>query len=125
MNYRGVIIEESLQDKLVLDKVKVVKTRIEKITLKHKTPWLSKWTLHAIEVEEADADTVASLLSKAIDTIHKSSWYADFKNDEFHYIIFYGKVFKVGKGDSYEDARSFGLSLGIPRYQISFERLKR
>lgn len=125
MNYRGVIIEESLDGRSVLDNVKTVKTRVEKVTPKHKTPWLTRWTLRTVEVKESDADKIADLLSKNIDTGHKSSWYVDFKNDKYHYIIFKGKVFKVSPGESYQEARNFGISLGIPKYQMGFERLKR
>ena len=124
MNYNGVIIEESLSNKSVLDKVKIVKTRVEQVTAKHKTPWLRQWTLHAVEINASDADNVAELISNSIDNEH-NSWYADFKNDKCHYIIFHEKVFKISRGNSYRDARAFGLSLGIPQYQMSFERLKR
>lgn len=125
MNYKGVIIEESLDDRSVLDNVKTVKTRVEKVTPKHKTPWLTRWTLHTVEIKEANGDAVADLLSKSIETDHASSWYADFRNDKYHYIIFRGKVFKVGDGDSYQQARAYGLSLGIPKYQMDFESFKR
>jgi len=36
----GVIIEESLEKKDILKKVKILKTKIEKVTTKHKTPWI-------------------------------------------------------------------------------------
>jgi len=45
-NYKGVIIEESFESKEVLKKVKIVSTKIEKVTEKHQTPWFSQWTLH-------------------------------------------------------------------------------
>ena len=40
-NFNGVIIEESLENKDVLQKVKILKTDVEPITEKHKTPGLS------------------------------------------------------------------------------------
>ena len=60
----------------------------------HKTPWLKQWTLHKVEIEENQAEDVAKNLSESLDSKH-SSWYADFKNDSFHYVIFYKKIFKV------------------------------
>jgi hypothetical protein len=51
MNYTGIIIEESLMDKSILDEVNIVKTEIEPVTEGHKTPWVKhdlypkKWTL--------------------------------------------------------------------------------
>ena len=126
MNYKGVIIEESLFDKSVLDNLTTLKTRHETVTPKHKTPWLTQWTLHTIEIPEEEMDSVADKLSDALETIH-SSWYIDFKNSDFHFIIFPSKVFKIDvlKHESYKSARDYGLSLGIPSYQMQFERLKR
>lgn len=50
------------------------------------------------------------------------SWYADFKNDSFDFIIFRNKVFKIdrSKKEQYDDVVKFGLSLGIPDYQLDF-----
>lgn len=127
MNYKGVIIEESLTDNSVLDKVRVIKTRIEKVTDKHKTPWIEKWTLRTVEIPEREADNVAKLLSESIDVTHESSWYVDFKNNRNHYIVFRDKVFKIDilKPFQYKEARDFGIRMGIPEYQMEFERLKR
>ena len=44
-NFNGVIIEESLENKDVLRKVKILKTDIEPVTEGHKTPWVKQWTL--------------------------------------------------------------------------------
>lgn len=43
MNYKGVIIKESLENNDVLKTVKILVTKIEPITEKHKTPWLKQW----------------------------------------------------------------------------------
>lgn len=37
-NYKGVIIEESLANRDVLKKVKILSTKVEKINDEHKTP---------------------------------------------------------------------------------------
>ncbi len=118
--FEGVIIEESLENKKVLDKVKIISTKVEKVTKEHKTPWIKKWTLHTIEIQESKADTVAEELSKSLDSTH--NWYADFKNDKTHFIIFRNKVFKIDrrKRKQYEKATQFGLKLGIPAYQLDF-----
>ncbi len=118
--YVGIIIEESLEKKDVLKKVKILKTKIEKVTEKHKTPWIKQWTLHTIKLSENQADAVAKDLSKSLDSEH--SWYADFKNNSFHYIIFRNKVFKVvrSKPEQYLGVTKYGLTLGIPDYQLDF-----
>ena len=120
MNYRGVIIEESLDDKSVLKEVKIISTKVEPVTDKHKTPWVKQWTLHTVEVPDEKAGDVADTLSHSLDSEH--AWYADFKNEEYHYIIYRNKIFKVDLQNPvlYRDTKQYGISLGIPEYQIDF-----
>lgn len=121
-NYQGEIIEESLGNKAVLKKMKILSKRIERITDKHKTPWLKQWTLDFIEIEEKNADDLTNEISKSFDSDHSGSWYADFKNDLYHYIIFPNKVFFIDRTNKsqYNDATKYGISLGIPDYQVDF-----
>ncbi len=121
MDYKGTIIEESLENKDILKDLTILKTRVEKVTENHKMPWFKQWTLHTFQIPENQAESIARKLGKAIDSKH-SSWYVDFKNKNFHYIIFKQKIFKVRR-DSEEDyakARRYGISLGIPEYQVDF-----
>lgn len=121
MNYKGVIIKESLENKGVLNDIVILSTKVEAVTEKHKTPWLKQWTLHAVEIPENRADETAEKISKSLDLEHGGSWYADFRNDKFHYVIFRDKVFKVDLRDpKYKDAMKYGISLGIPWYQLDF-----
>ena len=95
---------------------------MEEVTEKHKTPWLKQWTLHTIEIPEEKADEITEELGRFLETEH-TSWYADFKNDKYHYIIYSGgKVFKVDLKNPilYKEARTHGISLGIPEYQVDF-----
>lgn len=119
-DFIGVIIEESLENKDVLKGVKILKTKIEKVTEKHKTPWIKQWALHTVEIPENQAELVAKDLSKSLDSQH--DWYADFKNDSHHYIIFLNKVFFIDRRskEQYDEARKYGISLGIPEYQVDF-----
>ncbi|MBI2063993.1 MAG: hypothetical protein HYT65_03325 [Candidatus Yanofskybacteria bacterium] len=120
MNYKGVIIEESLEKADVLKDVVVVETKVESVTEEHKTPWIKQWTLHTVEILEERADQVAEKLSVDLDKEHE--WYADYKNDQYHYIIYRGKVFKVDLKNPvlYKDAKQYGISIGIPEYQVDF-----
>ncbi|MEK9176635.1 MAG: hypothetical protein AAB520_04305 [Patescibacteria group bacterium] len=122
MIYKGVIIEESLKNTSLLKEVNILETKVEKITSEHQTPWLKQWTLHTIEVPEEKAENVAEKLSKSLDYSHNSSWYADFKNDKYHFIIFRDKIFKVKLDDAegFKEAKQYGISLGIPEYQVDF-----
>ena len=121
-NYQGVIIEESLENKNVLRKVKIISTKVENVGEKHKTPWLSQWTLHTVEVLEDKAKKIAEEISKSLDCDHSGSWYADFKNKTHHYIIFPNKIFYIDRTSKkqYDEAKRYGISLGIPEYQVDF-----
>ena len=123
MIFTGIIIEESLDNKDILKRVKIVSTKIETVTPEHKTPWIKQWTLHTIEIPEQQADQIAKELSESIDAKHKSSWYVDFKNDKLHYIIFYCKFFKVNKNkkDQFYPVVNYAVSIGIPKYQLSYD----
>ena len=120
MNYKGIIIEESLEDKSVLKLVKILKKKVEEVTPKHKTPWIKTWTMDTVEISENKADLVAEKISENLDKEHK--WYADYKNQKYHYIIFRNKIFKVDLDNPilYKNAREYGISIGIPEYQVDF-----
>ena len=120
MSYRGTIIEESLQDKAILKEISILRTRVAKVTERDKTPWLEKWTLHTVEIPEEKAGEVAEELGQALESEH--SWYADFKNATHHYIIFRNKIFYIDRHneEEYQQAREYGISLGIPKYQVDF-----
>ncbi len=122
MNYKGVIIEESLDNKDVLKDVIILSTKIEQVIEKHATPYLKQWTLHTVEILEEKADEIVEKLSNDLETKH-TNWYADFKNDKYHYIIYSGgKVFKVDLNNPilYKEAKEYGISLGIPEHQVDF-----
>ena len=121
-NYQGVIIEESLENKEVLKKIKIISTKVEPITEEHKTPWLLRWTLYTVEISDNMAKEIAEKISKSLDRDHGGSWYADFKNDTHHYIIFRDKIFCIDRKnkEQYDEAKRYGISLGIPEYQVDF-----
>lgn len=119
-HFTGTIIEESLEKKDVLREVKIIETKVEKAIEEHKTPWIAQWTLHKVEIPEEDVDMIAEKLSASLDSKH--DWYADFKNDTLHYIIFRNKIFRIdrSKPEEYDAATQYGLTLGIPSYQLDF-----
>lgn len=120
MNYKGSIIEESLENKEILKKINITSTRVEKVTEEHETPWLTQWTIHVVEIPENEVKTIAEELSKCLDSGHGGSWYADFKNDTHHYIIFRDKFFNIDRKSKkqYDEAERYGISLGIPERQL-------
>lgn len=119
-NFVGIIIKESLENPAVLDKVKIVKTEIEPVTAEHQTPWIKQWTMHTVEIPVGQADNIATEICHSLDSKH--DWYADFKNDTHHYIIFRQKVFFIDRHSQaqYDAAKKYGISLGLPEYQVDF-----
>lgn len=121
-DFKGVIIEESLENKDILKKIKILSTKIEKVTDDHQSPWLSLWTLHTVEVPENEARAIAEEISWSLDRAHGDSWYVDFKNEILHYIIFRDKVFCVERSnqEQYDEVKNYGLSMSIPEHQLDF-----
>ncbi len=119
-NYIGVVIEESLEDKRILKKIKIIKTVVEKVTQRHETPWIKQWTLHTVQIPDKDVKKISKDLSESLDSKHE--WYIDFKNKTHHYIIFRNKIFLINrtKKSEYDEATKYGISKGIPYYQVDF-----
>jgi hypothetical protein len=120
MIYNGIIIEESLHDKDVLKDVNIVSTLVEKVNAHHETPWLEKWTLHTVEIQENMVENVSEKLARAFDVDHIGNWYADFKNADIHYVIFPNKIFKLdrSKNSDYDEMVEYALGIGLPESQL-------
>lgn len=119
--FNGVIIEESLVDKSVLKRFPILETEVEQVTERFGTPWLTQWTLHTIEVPEAEMSGYATEVQRALDGA-RHNWYADFKTGTTHYIIFKNRIFVIDrtKREQYQEASDYGVSLGIPSHQVNF-----
>ena len=106
--------------KPVLEKMKILNTKVKKTTPKDKTPWIKQWTFITVEVGADKAAKVAEELSRCLEGSH--NWYADFKNDDLHFIVFRNKVFRITRTEEkqYAEAKKYGLKLGIPEYQVNF-----
>lgn len=118
--YSGVIIEESLANKQALEGLNIVKQEVEQVTEEHETPWLARWTCDTVEIPEAEIEAAVQKLSAAIDTEHIGNWYCDFRNDDWHYVVFSGKIFKIdrSKREAYDEMREYALSIGLPEHQL-------
>lgn len=121
MNYKGIVIKESLENPSILEGIKAIETVVEPVTPEHKTPWLKQWTMLTLEIPDNRIESLSKLISQSFSREHPK-WFADFKSDKYHYIIFAGKVFKVNllEPSLFKDARDFGISIGIPEYQLDF-----
>lgn len=120
MDFTGTIIDESLKDKTILADLKILKTGVEPVTEKDNTPWLKQWTIHMVEIPEEQAQAMAEKVSRALEGEH-SCWYADFKNDKLHYIVFKDRVFTIERANGdYAGVKAYGLAQGIPEHELDF-----
>ncbi|MDD5071205.1 MAG: hypothetical protein PHQ42_00490 [Patescibacteria group bacterium] len=73
-----------------------------------------------VEIGQNEVEKIAKKLSRSLESKH--AWYADFKNKIYHYIIFRNKIFRIDRNSQkeYDQAKQYGISLGIPEYQVDF-----
>ena len=115
--WKGVIIEESLENKDLLGLVKIIGTR--KTVLEREE---EKWILnfHRIELKDGKKD----LFVKQAEMSLTKGWYIHICRNKTMIVIFKGRAFEFEKNDKkLDEARRYGLSLGIIKEQMPFERL--
>lgn len=118
--YKGVIIEESLSNKDALKGLKIVAQEVEKVTEAHETPWLEQWTCDTVEIPEENIDDVVRDLSASIDVKHCGNWYCDFRNEDWHYVVFRERIFKINRKrrEDYAEMQKYAKELGLPEHQM-------
>ena len=115
MTWKGVIIEESLEDKSLLDLVKIKDTKKERLEGENRV-----MTLHKVEVSDKNKD---DFVQKAIKSI-KQSFYIHLVKNKVMYVIFKNIMYKFSKGyPELEEAREHGKKIGIKEEQMPFEYL--
>ena len=115
--YRGVVIEESLDDRSPLALLRVTDSNSFDIA----EPGEGQppvWTVTNFEVDDAAAPGLAEALSSAL----KQSWYVDFNDGHRSYVVFAGRVFSYERGDAaaVELAKQHAVSVGVPASQIDW-----
>lgn len=86
--WKGWIIEESLEDKSVLSKVKIIKSVTEK---NDQADNVRVWRLHTVEVDDKDMEKVSHDLAGSL----RAGFYIHFTDFNNLIIIFKGKPFRV------------------------------
>jgi len=118
MVWKGVILEESLDDKSILDMVRIVKT--EKSTLEEEEE-KGFLTFHNIELDDEKKD---EFVRKALSSI-KDKFYLHICKGDRMIVIYKNKMFEFtsDETDKLNQARDYGLSIGIVREQMPFEKI--
>ncbi|PIN92990.1 hypothetical protein COU61_01120 [Candidatus Pacearchaeota archaeon CG10_big_fil_rev_8_21_14_0_10_35_13] len=107
--YKGTIIEESLEDNRVLNKLDIRKLRVTK----ERNP-ADRWHLFSVFVTKKEIIK----FSKKI----KQGWYMHFWKRREVIVIFKNKRFEFDydNKESWKPAIEYGISLGIPKKQLDF-----
>jgi hypothetical protein len=108
--YKGVIIEESLKDNLILNEFKIVGLSVTK----EKNP-ADRWHMYAVEGSE-------EVIEKLPKLIKPSKWYAHFWNGRDMIAVFSDKIFRFKYDDQIarNESIEYGISIGIPKKQLDF-----
>ncbi len=118
MVWKGVIIEESMENKELLNLVKIINTK--RTTLEKES---EKGTLqfHRIELEDEKKDEFVNKAKASL----REGWYIHICKDRSMVVIFRNKMFEFTEKqqDTLDQARNYGLSIGIIKEQMPFERL--
>lgn len=103
--FKGTIIENSLQDKKILDEVSVLKSYR-----------LDDWALHDVELEENKIPELSYSLAEG-------PWYIHVWKGDSIIVIFKNKTFRINAFDkmTWNEAIAYGKSIGIPEEQLDFK----
>jgi hypothetical protein len=101
--YQGTIVQESLKDESILkDFIITEKKRIGEFG--------DEWNLAKVKASLGD-------IAKLKYYINDGPWYANFWNADEHIVVFKDKVFT-----NEDEAREYGLSVGVPPEQLDFKK---
>ncbi len=116
MNYRGIIVEESLQDKNILDDCKILSTDVEEIDS------TTTWHIHKVQIPEEQILKFIETVAEKTDS--NGTWYSHFYHEDPNkkqmIVTFYKKILLVSK-DNCIEAVDYGLKQGIPAEQLDFQ----
>jgi len=107
--YKGIIIEESLEDNRILNKLEIIKFRVTA----QENP-VERWHMYTTMVTEDNINELSLNI--------KDEWYMHFWKDRNVIAIFKGKRFEFNYDDkaSWEPVVQYGLSVGIVENQLDF-----
>lgn len=110
-NFKGSIVEESLEDNLILNKFKIIGLRITD----DENP-SDRWHIYNVQSGREEVLELSKYLKP-------EKWYAHFWDENKNIIaIFKDKYFEFNYDDkdSWNEAISYGISVGIPKEQLDF-----
>jgi ribose 5-phosphate isomerase B len=114
--WKGVIIKESLENEKLLNKIKIVRTRVTGLEMQG-----GKYQFLYFELKD---ENLEDFIEEAKNTI-KNKWYTHICKGNEMIVIFSGKIFRFKHNENLkiEEARKYGLSIGIIKEQMPFEEI--
>lgn len=107
--YHGILVEEGLKDKSILNKMSILGKRVADVD----------FTLLRVGVEEENIKEIIGLVQKNLVT--EPVYYAHFYRDGRLIVIFPERIFKITPDRStWKEAVEYGKSVGIPEEQLDF-----
>ncbi len=109
-DYKGTIVEESLEDNRILNDIQILSSRISK----DDNP-ADRWHLYTIKVSREDIEKISKY-------IKSGKWYMHFWKNKEIIAVFKDKLFEFNYDDksTWKEAVAYGRSLGIPEDQLDF-----
>ena len=109
MKYRGIIIEESLNDNRILNNFNIIKLFITETARKS-----DQWHLFEVEIEENEIENLSNQIIEG--------WYAHFWHGSDVTAVFAGKIIKFNYLDksTWNEVMEYGKKLNIPLEQLDF-----
>ena len=109
MKYRGIIVEEGLNDNRILNNMIILKMHITGHKQKNE-----RWHLFEVEIEEEFIENVAKEIV--------GNWYAHFWHGTDVIAVFSNKLIKFNYFDknTWKEVMEYGRKLDIPEEQLDF-----
>lgn len=109
-DYKGTIVEESLEDNRILNSVEITGFRISKDEVPS-----DRWHLYTVKVSKEDIQKISKY-------IKPGKWYMHFWKNRDVIAVFRDKVFEFNYDDksTWKEAVAYGRSIEIPEEQLDF-----
>lgn len=120
--YTGALITQSLKPGTELTGVRLVVDRLVTFDKSDAAPdQPTRWTMIFFTVDDADAERLAAWCADSL-LSEPGVWYADFRNEAEHFVVYPSKIFRypIGDRDGRQQAVDHGRRLGVPESQLDW-----
>ena len=116
--WKGIIIKESLNNKSLLSLVSIINARETTLEKENERGIL---TFYSVELDDSNFNEFIKITQKSI----KNAFYIHICQNNEMVVIFNNKVFRFSADDldKLNEAREHGISIGILKEQMPFEKL--